>query len=197
MSLLLNGTTGITLPNGSIFAGVTDLTNATSDFSLAIGSVAIRDFTAVTTVPLYISTSDNSIYEIIINASGTTGSTVGTSLNPNNTTYTNFFTTQYSTTLGAAVGGTTFYASNFTIAISCDPRYIRVIACTKTASKSVEFVCVGKESTSARSSQGTTLWHVTASDQGSAPNTATAWTSLGTIVFPVANTGRVFIRRLA
>ena len=178
--------TGVSLVNN---------TGASSDLSLVVGQSAYIDYSAVTSVALHIATGDNQSYEVTVNATGNTGSAGNVFLNPNNTTYANFFIGNIWTEGVSAASALAAYFSAMLIGYSCDPRYIKFTASTKTASKSVEYSTFGYTGTSTYINRGFCGWQATASTQ-TAADTTTAWSSLGTLAFPVASTGRILIKRL-
>jgi len=165
--------------------------------ALAIGQTAYIDVAASTSVALGINTADNQLYEIICAMQGNTGSGANATLNPNNTTYTNFFKADASVQVGSSVSANASYQNAFLLAYGMDPRMIVALASTKTASKWVTSKAEGY-TTGSQSYQNyiNTEWNATASTS-TVGDTATAWTSLGTVVFPVAATGRILVRRVA
>jgi len=167
-----------------------DLTNATSDYPLAIGEEAIINFTNATSVPLRIATQSGTYYEVHLvssNAGGTSGGiNNGVFLNPNNTTYNNAFVYVeiYRTTIGLgsvsvtyssfrcgnAFANSTFFITNFT-------QYKNVKGFANVYGFSGTYPALGVFSSDWR-------------------DTTTSWTSLGTITFTQPTSGYILIRRL-
>ena len=174
------------------FQQLVNNTGASSDITLAIGQQAYVDVSAATTAALKIATGDNQEYEIKLNMVGNTGSTGNTGLQPNNNSgLTNLFLYGLSTIDSYATG----YTSSFMLGSYSDIRAVTAKVSTKTASKTVLYHSHGISSGSVYSSVGGSSWVAVAS--AIASDTTTAWTSLGTVIFPVAATGRSYIRRLA
>ena len=67
---------------------------------------------------------------------------------------------------------------------------------TKTNAKSSVFSGIAYDGTSPRSFSGAAVWQASASSTTTS-DTTTAWTSLGTLTFPVTTTARVYIKRVA
>jgi hypothetical protein len=177
------------------FPAAINNTGAASDIALSVGQSAYVDFSAATSVPLHIACGDKQSYEMEMRCVGNTGSTSGTTLNPNNTTHTNFFVWGQVYNLSTAPEANGGFLNGFTIAGS-DIRYRKLFISTTTISKTV--ISTGYSYLS--SSQGPAADTIGSSWQASAnsntiSDTTTAWTSLGTIAFPVAATGRLVIRR--
>jgi len=173
-------------------------TGAVSDITLALGQQAYIDVTASTSVPLHIATADNQVYEVEMLMQGNTGSAGNTVLNPNNSTYTNFFIGNGNASSNSSTSGYAIYTSGFLIAYAQDVRHALFHASTKTISKSVIGSAEGINTVpQTYSIQGSSHWQSVASSGGSASDTTTLWTSLGTVAFPVAATGRIIIRRIA
>lgn len=180
--------------------GMVNLAGLSSDVTLKIGQTGFIDFTAATSVPLHIATGDNQLYELTIMAAGNTGSngaTAGLMLNPNNTTYTNFFTTNTTNNANGAQGLGFYYLSAFMLSIY-DPRSVKSTISTKTASKWVmsSATCLYSATSQLQQENLNGTWMAAASSY-STGDTTTLWTSLGTLVFQTAATGRAIIKRLA
>ena len=179
-------------------AALVNNTGAGADVSLTVGQTAYVDFSAATSVLLHIATGDNQLYELVIEAAGNAGATNITTLNPNNTTYTNFFADfgYYSNSTGP--GQIAQYSNGFMIGFNGDPRFIGVKVSTKTTSKTVTGQSLNFNSLpTVISCYHSSVWQSSASSSGAAGDTTTAWTSLGTLSFPVAATGRAYIKRIA
>lgn len=183
-------------PLDTTFQQLVNNTGASSDVSLAVGQLSYVDVSAATSVPLKIATGDNQEYEISVLAAGGTGVTANLTLSPNNTTYTNFFRTDGWITSGGASSYIAAFYNNFIIGYNVDAKRALARVSTKLTSKSVIFESVGYTGATSYWAKGATTWQATASNTAAADST-TAWTSLGTITFPVAATGRIYIRRLA
>lgn len=167
-----------------------DLTNATSDYMLQVGEEAIINFTNATSVPLRIATQSGTYYECHLVCSNTGGTSGGVSapvyLNPNNTTYSNSFvyaqvyrnldvaSSNYMTFSGFECGwgftNSAFYITNFV-------QYKNVKGIYDQYGFSFSYPAVFIFSTDWR-------------------DTATPWTSLGTITFPQLTSGYFLVRRL-
>jgi hypothetical protein len=185
-------------PTGSGFTGVdnyptiVDLTNATSDYDLQIGQKAIITLSNNTSKPLRIATSNGKIYRMIIapsNNFSNSGGTVGNIfLQPNNTTYSNAFKNTIIVRDGnnfASHYNLTFDAFRIAHSIS----FIDLTIQNFTTAKLVKSILL---------MWGTSVHFPTLEIDVSAWNdTTTAWTSLGTLVFPVSTSGKVIVERLA
>jgi hypothetical protein len=173
------------------FQQVINNTGASSDVSLAIGQLAYVDVSAATTAALKIATGDNQEYEITLAMQGNNGTTGNTLLNPNNTTLTNMFIYGVAT-VGSSASG---YLNALLLSYGCDLRRCVARVSTKTISKGVVSQAGGNAAGSVYGTNSFCSWVAVASTITG--DTTTAWTSLGTVTFPVAATGRIYIRRLA
>lgn len=206
MSVTINGTSGITYPDASLQNSANEFVNyftpinnssAVTDLSLGVGQTAYIDVSAVTSVALYIATSNNQIYEITCTLSGATVSAGNTILSPNNTSYTNFFFTTGVDYASTGTGGQGAYSNGFILAYTIGPRHITAKCMTSTISKYVQSHAHGVNTTPVSyGGTGNSSWLSVASTSTSALDSTTLWTSLGTITFPVANTGRIWVKRL-
>jgi hypothetical protein len=166
------------------------LTNATSDYPLAIGEEAIIRFTNATSVPLRIATQSGTYYECHLICSNTGGNSGATSnsvfLNPNNTTYTNAFVVAwiYSSSNVAMAGYRTYSAFSCGWAFSNSTFYIT----NYTQYKNLKgfYDIYGLPNSFPYILIFSTDWL----------DTTTSWTSLGTITFPQSTSGYILIRRL-
>jgi hypothetical protein len=190
-------------PLDATFQQLVNNTGASSDITLAIGQLAYVDVSAATTAALKITTGDNQLYEMTLIMNAATGSAGVTILKPNNATNTNFFishTIQEVGTVGAGsagVGAVQQYRDGFVLSDGIEVGFCSAKISTKTTSKRTTYVNEGTQSNAASGfTTGSSKWVATASTQ-TTPDTTTAWTSLGTVTFPVAATGRIYIRRLA
>lgn len=176
---------------------IVDLTNLTSDYPLQIGETGFVTLSGATTVPLHVACVEG-VYEmdLLCDASNTNYPTNTTTLNMNNTTYAGVFSfcelgyevsfSQAGT--GPAPGGwKAGDHSNFQLG------YMQIVAghytlITKTGAKAL----FGRQ---IRKSSATIYTHQWSS--ACCEDYTTAWTSLGTVVFPVAHTGKIIVRRVA
>lgn len=173
-----------------------NLGSASSDVSLLIGQTGYIDYTAQTSQALHVATADNQAYEMIIMAAGNGNTAAVTTLSPNNTTYTNFFATEGAGDSGGSVIGYGQYNNAFVLSVSHDIRQGRYFISTKTTSKVVSAHVAGVNTLNLYWVNFICAWQAVASSIG-AGDTTTVWTSLGTITFPIASTGRVLIKRVA
>lgn len=185
--------------NALISAYVTTLINntgASSDISLSVNQSAYVDVSAATSAPLHVATADNQLYEVSILGAMTGNSSVtANQLLPNNTSYTNFFVVETGF-VGGTVSGSGAYANGFVLAIDgVTQAFCRVS--TKTTAKSVVSTgyCTNGSSQGLAAFLGS-AWLATASSLPTL-DTTTAWTSLGTLTFANAFTGRIVIKRIA
>jgi len=166
--------------------------------ALAIGQTAYLDIAAATSVALGINTADNQVYELSMSLQGNGNvSNSVTTLNPNNTTYANFFS---SVSQFANTGGTSFnggFTSAFAITYRGDIRSSRSKISTKTVSKTIVTNSLQfSANINLEVTETVSAWQASASSN-TLGDTTTAWTSLGTLTFPVAATGRILVTRLA
>ncbi|MBN3848358.1 hypothetical protein G3N58_16190 [Paraburkholderia sp. Ac-20342] len=177
------------------YAAPINNTGASSDIVLPVGQAAYIDISAATTVPLHIACNDEQSYEMEFRFMGNTGSNTATVLLPNNTSHTNFFSWEQQYNISSTPYANSGYANGFVIS-GADSRYRKIFISTSTATKSIFSMGCSYIS----SSQGISADTLASSWQASASNntisdTTSAWTSLGTVTFPVATTGRITIRR--
>lgn len=164
-----------------------DVTNASADYPLRRGETAVVNYSAATSVPLHIKTVEG-LYELEIIGDSSVAPTVDDNvyLNPNNSTYSNAISHTYSSqiagvqTLGSvarsafAVGNQTLVKAHIHITTNTKAK---VIQCTDSAIRASNNYW--KRNTSA-------IWL----------DTTTIWSSLGTIIFPFAQSGTIIIRRI-
>lgn len=169
-----------------------DLSNATSDYNLSVGQEAVINFSNVSNVPLHIATQSGSYYEVHLICSNT-GGTSGASNNPiylypNNTTYSGAF--QYAEYIRNGSGSGSSYVSYS--AFRCGWAYSNATfyITNYTQYKNLRGFCDIYGS----SSHDFPSLDIFSTDWG---DTSTAWTSLGTIVFPQQTSGYILVRRLA
>lgn len=178
-------------------AGIVDLTSATEDYALAVGETAYIDYNSATSVPLHIATVEG-IYELQITGdqSVTIGTIAAVTLSPNNTTVTagdidymeqyqpiasNSNGTAGITSQQIGTTATTFVISN-SLSVS-----VKLNISTKTTSKFIS-------SSSFRRDSATQFYYSVY--QNNWLDTTTAWSSLGTITFPFAQSGKIVIKRV-
>lgn len=158
---------------------------------LQVGEVARIDFTNATSVPLHIATQDGTYYEMHVVPSDPGGESGGapykTLVAPNNTNYTDKFvyaevgrteadtSTFYSTTADAFIIGQYFsdsvcYIINHTV--------YKCVKCMITA--------YGNPNNYPAVFLTSTNWR----------DTTTTWTSLGTVTFSQASSGRILVKRI-
>jgi len=166
------------------------LTGATEDYFLKVGEEAYISFSNVTQVPLHIATQDGTYYEMHIIPANTGGTSGGGSapiyLYPNNTTYSNafYYAHVYRNANGLLSGYLQYNAFRIGYAFSCITAWIT----NRTQYKNVHgiFDLYGISEAYPSAYTFSTDWR----------NTTTAWTSLGTVVFPQSTTGEILVRRL-
>ena len=190
--------------DGTTYA-LTDNTGASSDLLLNVGDTAYIDYSSATSVPLHIQTVEG-IYElqIIGDATVAVGAAGYVSLKPNNDLITAVVNgsgaagdidhsavyNSYGTTgVGSSSGG--FYADGdsmtafpltYQLAVQ-----IKATISTITKNKTMRAEVFGKRTSPLYSSEFyTNHW----------TNSTTAWTSLGTITFPFAQSGKIIIKRI-
>jgi len=169
---------------------VHDNTGASSDYALAVGEAAKITFSSATSVPLHIDCTGGIEYELTLDGDLTTMiSNDGNVLfKPNNTTYSGAFVE-----VGFKVSSGNSTAidlcpvqSQFTTAWG-----LIVKACLKVSTGAKAKLLSG---TVLNKRVNGTFEHFTLSSYWN--DTATAWTSLGTITFPFAQSGTIIIRRI-
>lgn len=173
-------------------------TGAASDITLAIGQICYIDIVAATSCALHVATGDHQKYELLGEYQGT-GSTASPGiLTPNNTTYTNFFIGDVSVIQSGTTGGSSAYYNGFLFSYAGAPVGVFARISTATQSKTLLGISSNVNSTGPVSyaSYISAKWLATASSSITT-DTTTAWTSLGTLTFPVATTGRTYVRRIA
>jgi hypothetical protein len=186
--------------NGSIIGDHSVINNsaAVSDVALRIGQTAYVDFSSSTSVPLHIATGDNQMYEMTILSDGNQSTTGSTLLLPNNTTYTNFFLALVVSCNGTATGSSAYYNGMYLLG-SVALRHSKSWISTKTTAKSINSTIYanGAGSSSGLFNVSSSCgWQATASNNGNS-DTTTLWTSLGTLSFSAAATGRAYVKRVA
>ena len=185
-----DGDAGWAAASGGTTMQIIDLTSATSDYLLGVGETAKITYTSATSVPLHIATQEG-LYEFTIsgNLSTTVANDNNISVLPNNTTYSAQFTEvgyKISSGNSSAIvldASTNQFNTAWSNAVSAN-----LSISTKTTAKTLQGTVLNKRV------NGTTE-HFTISSFWN--NTSTAWTSLGTITFPFAQSGIIIIKRIA
>ncbi|MGB9730102.1 MAG: hypothetical protein ACPL1B_09605, partial [Thermoprotei archaeon] len=190
---VLDNNANLILPNTSLIQTNTytirrvDLTNASSDYPLAVGEEAIINFTDATSVPLHIATQDGTLYTMILPR--------GAKLLPNNTSYSNSFVNYdygYSDDGNGKYGGanadnTSSFPDTFKIGHPSGDNLAFTFVYNKTALKSLMFFHITSFTNYPYSFRlGGSYWK----------DTTTAWTSLGTITFAQSTSGQILVRRI-
>ena len=168
---------------------IVDLTSATEDYTLAPGEVAKITYTSATSVPLHIATVEG-LYEVSITGSTTGYSSTGNAgLIPNTGSISTIkyrkHTIPMNNTATESIQQASSQSSMFIGAYLVNAAHFKVT--TRTVNKTI----TGNAITSYSSEKDYaydffSVWE----------DTTTAWTSLGTITFPVAQSGTVTIRRI-
>lgn len=173
---------------------VIDLTNASSDYSLQVGQTATITYTSATNVPLHVATAEG-LYEIKISGDRSVSPLTdnATFLKPNNTTVTGITRQQLyalsSSNTSYTYTGTTetaFEVGEGIVGFS----NITLSTFTKNKSISCNMQC-------ALFTSSNKLINLINHIEAFWSNTTTAWTSLGTITFPFAQSGNILIKRIA
>ena len=190
------GATGPTGPAGSSYT-VTNNTSASSDFALAQGDVAYVTYSAATNVLLHVATSQG-LYEVVVCGvpSNSTSNTGTATLNANNTTQSGAWAAVLDSStgsIGSGSGSSSFYgyewAGTSSAILTANGGTVKAVAQVSTFTNSKTLSVSGfalRSPTVTQRETLQTLWN----------DTTTAWTSLGTITFPFAQSGTVVIRRI-
>ena len=173
-----------------------DISSRTSDYYLKPGEIVYIDFTNATTAPLNIATVEGE-YELTIigNGTNTTYTASPTYLRPNNTTYGNAFSyLEYGKEISTSDAGGSktldSYGTGSHSAIQIAYQQLlkaNFFITTHTVAKCVIGSHIRKSSATK---------HVFNRNQVIWEDTTTAWTSLGTIVFPFTHSGKIIIKRI-
>jgi hypothetical protein len=165
--------------------------NATGqNYFLQVGEVAKIDFTAQTSVPLRIQTTNNTYYEFHLIPSNTGGTSGAANspifLNPNNTTYSGSFYYAQVYRFSDDFVGSYEQHSSFRIGISFSS--IFAIITNRDVYKNIKGIydSYGYYLYYPRLTVFSTDWR----------DTTTSWLYLGTIVFPQSSSGTILVRRL-
>jgi len=168
-----------------------DLTGASQDYALQVGEEAYISFSDTTSVLLRIATPNNSSYELFVLPSNTGGTSGGTFnpiyLNPNNTTYTNAFVYAEVVRLSDGAGASYIAYSAFRIGRSFSHIWCTIMNRTQIKSIVGIYNIYGTHDAYPGITFFATNWR----------DTTTAWTSLGTIVFPQNTSGEILVRRVS
>lgn len=177
----------------------TNITSRTSDYQLKAGEVVTRTFTGATAIPLGVALEEG-LYEltVVCNIDGNTGSG-GIMLTPNNGSpsvaaggidfaYLQKLSNETGTDTVGPTGG--YDANNMTGFWVGDTLAVHMKAEISTFVKSKSLRVNGMYSANI----GTHHWNIQATSLWR--DIVTAWTSLGTLTFPVAQSGRVLIKRV-
>lgn len=180
---------------------IIDLSAATSDYLLGVGETAKITYSGVTSRSLRVKTEEG-VYELSIDQPYVTTNSVegGVSLSPNETTYANSFVFSESRTdnaVNVSDGAASWSgwhngATSGTFAIG----YVYIMTgkyriSTRTNSKSITGQCVRLGGTTAPLSMQNEVF------AGIWKDTTTVWSSLGKITFPFAQSGIIYIKRIA
>lgn len=162
-----------------------DLTGATEDYYLQPGDMAVINFSEAISVPMHVKTVDGLyVIDILGNYSQTVGSDSPIYLLPNNTTISSTLMFYYGTAASINFATT---SSNAGLEIGAGLAYrLNGTISTLTNNKSIEFSGLFKQASQVYSKRGYSV----------ASGTTTAWTSLGTLSFPIAQSGKVIITRI-
>lgn len=165
--------------------GLINLAGQPSDVLMQIGQTGYIDFSGALSVQLHVATNDGQEYEIKVNPNYAAGSaTTGMSqLLMNNTTY----GTSWQST--GIYNGTANSTAQGVPILTWQQTVWNVLAkvCTRTAGKSVNAIGMAATNTGTYSNQVENVM----------TDTTTPWTSLGTVTFPVAHSGRILVTRIA
>lgn len=166
---------------------------AGADIPLAIGQTSFYDISAATSLLFRIATGDKQQYRLSFNpdwVTATSALTTPTTLSPNNTTLSNtqnhnFFANTVTgvVTANENLGGTLFNLA----ASAAHVRSINAIVHTATANKQ----CTSEFMTANLTAR------ISGTIKNNSNDTSTAITSFGTMTFPVAHSGRVYLKREA
>lgn len=178
-------------------AAVTDITGRVTDYALAVGETAKITYTGATSVPLRVATAEG-VYELRMVGDFTgTNYTPGSRLVPNSGGLANgaidyFRINLNGVTTGGAAGSLNGSYDGDSYSSFVLPGVL--LGATKaeisTYTKAKTFVLTGFGKDAATTYQGYVMFQTWA-------DTATPWTSLGTLTFSTAQSGTAIIRRIA
>lgn len=174
-----------------------DVTNFTTDYPLRRGETAVVNYSGATSVPLHIKTVEG-VYEIKILGSGT-GSTYSTDriyLNPNNASLTAGLVDYYRLcNLGYTTGAASNAADNNYDGDTITGVFLG-LSILLNAEISVYTTTLNKNVSSNIHIRTSATQYGNYIARHQWQDTTTVWTSLGTITFPIAQSGTIIIRRL-
>jgi len=167
--------------------------DGTNDRVLDVGQFTKDSFTSATSIPLRIACGDGQEYEIEIAGRYTPAAASSLSiLQPNNTgPATNSFDLNTIQSIGVTVSGTDASAAG-TGGFRLEAVGASIISCkatvfTSTLNKKIIAISASSTSTSRAVITITSVWN----------DTTTVWSSLGTVIQPIAWTGQIVCRRIA
>ena len=185
---------GSKTPSNLISYDPIDYTGLQSDRYLKAGEVAYIDYTDATSVQLHIQTVEG-VYElnILSNNYQSSESPLSAHLNPNNVETAaiisdSFMFDDVTDVETGSVSTPSYWKgqnSNITLGDGIIVTYEATIT-TYLANKSVISSSINRFQTTTRNRRGSVLWR----------DTSTHWTSLGTIIFGNAQSGKIIIRRI-
>lgn len=162
-----------------------------SDYNLGVNEIGVRTFSGVQTVPLNVATGDGRIYRVVVStyspSPGTTGgSTTAVFWRPNNTTYTGAFLYREMFRSDGSFSSTVATTDAFRIGVSAI--FAEMTVQTRTATKLIygQGIYWGTSGNTGTAYTFSSIWN----------NTSVAWTSLGTILFPITTSGVILIERI-
>ena len=159
-----------------------------ADIPLAIGQAAIYDVSAVTTQVLRIASSDNQGFTLRVQPTFTANAAATAAfLQPNNANTGAGAVTrsQLNSNNGAAPTGAQTTENIFTLAAGGTVYWIHAEICTRTNGKTVDSRFKNTDATT----------HYVGIISGTWNDTTTPWSSLGTLNFGAALTGRIIVKR--
>lgn len=164
---------------------IVDLTNATTDYALAVGQTATITYTNATSVPLHVAT-DGGIYNVSVVGDAAVAYVSGNNakLLPNNTQYTNAIVGIDSYSVNGSFSGSSITRSDFLIGGG-----LIYVAHLDITTDTKGKTCMAKVLGYAVNQY---IWN----EFMRWNDTTTAWTSLGTITFSFAQSGKIVIRRI-
>lgn len=155
------------------------LTGAAADYPLDVGDTAVLSFSAATSVPLRVATVPG-IYKLYLfgdTASAATNTNANAQLQMNGTTYTG--------EVYYYIGGSSSY--NTILLPVGRLNTVELVICTITAQKGAKYLGSYRDTgNNIVDYNGSFDWR----------NASTAWTSLGTLTLPFAQTGTILVQRL-
>ena len=162
------------------------LNNSGSDIVLHVGEASYQDISSATSLALHVACGDNQeyLYGMLLEGGGSTSAQI--SLAPNNTTYSGAIACQFINASGSTLSGGASSAASFVMGQGAPFQVFGSIS-TKTVAKGL----TGSGQLLVSGTRYLNDWNCNWAD------TTTLWSSLGTFTFPLSNTGRVIIRRVA